>query len=64
MGGGEGKERNRENCEEGCIIQERGAGGHGQEVGSKGREQCLDFRSILKAGSTGFPNGIGAGFER
>lgn len=41
-----------------------GAGGHDQEVGIEGRELWLDFRSILKAGSMGFPDGIGAGLER
>ena len=59
-----GKVGGRENSEEGCVIQRGGAGGRDQEVGVEGREPWLDLRSLLKAGSTGFPNGMEAGLER
>lgn len=35
-----------------------------QGVGGEDGEQCLNFKSVLKAGSMGFPNGVAVGFER
>lgn len=61
---GVGERKRQREYEVDGISQERGAGGHDQEADSKGREQWLDFRCILKAGAMGFPNGIDAGFER
>lgn len=34
-----------------------------QEVGGEDGEQCLDFQSVLKVGSMGFPNGVAVHFR-